>query len=83
MLVLVERGGNVVVVVAAGFVVVEVVAAVIVGMLAGSESVVEGTSVRRRGHVDVSSEVADGPFLRDSRMMVGQSERKSVAGVPS
>ena len=73
----VERGGStaVVVAVAAGLVVVD--------MLEGSESVVEDMSERRRVHVDVSSEVADEPFLLDSRMMAGQSERKSVAGVPS
>ena len=56
---------------------------VVVDMLEGSESVVEDMSERRRVHVDVSSEVADEPFLLDSRMMAGQSERKSVAGVPS
>jgi len=62
---------------------VELVAAVIVGMLAGSGFAVEDMSGRRRVHVDVDSEVVDGPFLLDSRMMAGQSERKSVAGVPS
>lgn len=64
-------------------VVAEVVVAVVVGMSEGSESVVEDTFGRRRVHVDVSSEVADGPFPQDSRTRAGQSERKSVAGVPS
>ena len=81
----VERGGSVAVVVAvaAGLVVGEVAAAVVVEMLADSEYVVEDMSERRRVHVDVGSEVADGPFLQDSRTMVEQSERNSVAGVPS
>lgn len=81
MLVLVERTGNfaVVLALAVGL----VVAPVTVGMLGGSETVVEGTSARRRVHVDVGSEVADAPPLQDSRTRTVQSERKSVADVPS
>ena len=75
----VERRGNVAVVdVVAG-----VIGLVVVGMLVGSEFVVVGTFVRRRVRVGVGSEVVGEPFLRDNRMMAGQSERESVDGVPS
>lgn len=55
----------------------------VVEMSVGSGFAVEGTSVRKRVHVDVGSEVAGEPFLQDNRMMAGQSGRYSVAGVPS
>ena len=73
----VERVGS------AALVVVAVVGLVFVGMLVGSEFVVEDTSVRRKVRVDVSSEVAGEPFLQDSRTRAEQSEREPVAGVPS
>jgi hypothetical protein len=79
---LVGRGGNVAV--AAAVIVAETIVAVaVVGMLVGSEFVVEDTSVRRKVRVDVSSEVAGEPFLQDSRTRAEQSEREPVAGVPS
>lgn len=79
----VVTAGNVVVAVAVVVVVEVVVAVAVVGRSVGSGFAVEGTSVRMRVHVDVSSEVAGEPFLEDSRTRVGQSERESVAGAPS
>lgn len=84
---LAEKGGSVVVVAVAAFVLggvgVVVVVVVIVEMSAGRGFAVEGTSVRKRVHVDVGSEVAGEPFLQDSRTRAEQSEREPVAGVPS
>jgi hypothetical protein len=76
-LVWVERGESV------AAVAVVAVGSVVVGMLVGSGFAVGGMSVRKRVRVDVSSEAAGEPFLQDSRMMAGQSERESVADVPS
>lgn len=55
----------------------------VVEMSVGSGFAVEGTSVRRKVHVDAGSEVAGEPFLQDNRTMAGQGGRESVAGVLS